>query len=185
VASSPSGDSDFSGVFFFMADEVLPKRSPLERFPQHVHALGMAVVELAALEITCVHLLAAILRTTEAVADAILMSSLATRARIDIIKSVALATLDDNNSKTIIELMTLCERLLNKRNKYVHGVWGAKDGKVKLVPLPKGDTKDIPIGELVTFVNQLRNAADTVESLTRSLLCRPHYTINILYNITE
>jgi hypothetical protein len=81
--------------------EILRGRSPLEDFPQHVHALGMAVVELAALEITCVHLLAALLQTTEAVADAILMSSTSTRARIDIIKSVVLAELSEGISVPI------------------------------------------------------------------------------------
>jgi hypothetical protein len=153
--------------------EILRGRSPLEDFPQHVHALGMAVVELAALEITCVHLLAALLQTTEAVADAILMSSTSTRARIDIIKSVVLAKLSEASSKPIVDLMNRCEKILNKRNTYVHGIWGVEHGKVKLVPIPKGEVREITINELADFVTKIRITADDVQNLTVSIFEAP------------
>jgi hypothetical protein len=70
--------------------------------------------------------------------------------------------------------MNRCEKILNKRNKYVHGIWGVEQGKVKLVPIPKGEIREIPISELVDFVNQIRRTADDVQNLTVSLFEGSH-----------
>lgn len=166
-------------------DENLRGRSPLERFPEHVRAIGMITIEMGTLEASCVHLLAAILRTTETVADAILTTPQSTRARLEIVKSVSDKLLREEDANKISTLMNKCDDALNKRNYIVHSVWGSDGTDVIVIPLPKGKIRKVTVQELLQQIDSLRRLADKVKELTNNLAFRPHYSVNITHNFSK
>lgn len=113
-------------------------RSPLDKFPEYTQAIGLIIVEMGVLEASCVHLLASLLRTTETVANSLLMTPQSTRARLDIIKSVSTKLLPVDSAREVSDTISKCEKALNKRNSIVHGIWGAREKTVFLIPIPDG-----------------------------------------------
>lgn len=187
ITSSRRRDISDSGISFsewaFDMRAPFKGRSPVTRFPEHAHALGMIIVEMGALEAASVHLQAAILRTTERVADALLMSSASTRARIDIIQNAADCLLLPEDAAKVKRLTKKSDKLLNKRNTLVHGVWGSNGESVSLIPIPKGNIREIHLNELNDIIELTRSCSDEIIYLCHALEHRPHYDVNISYNI--
>jgi hypothetical protein len=138
---------------------------------------------MGALEASCVHLLAAILRTTESVADAILMTPQSTRARLDIIRSVSRKMLSTDDSSEVISIVNKCDIALTKRNLIVHSVWGSDGKYVTVIPIPNGAPRTLTVDELRRQITSLRRLADEINILTYALLNRPNYNIHFTYNI--
>jgi hypothetical protein len=68
---------------------------------------------------------------------------------------------------------------------YVHGVWGIDFEKkaVVLIPIPKGTPRTAPLNELNDFIASIREITFGVQELAVDLSLRPHYIVNISYNI--
>jgi len=165
-------------------------KSPLEKFPDYVHTIGMLAIEMGNLEAVFVQLLAAILWTSEGTAAAILMTPKSTRARLDMVTNIATETLPKEGSEIVNKLVKQAIAILNKRNDIIHEIWGtSKDfSEVVRIPPPYGEPKHVPLNELTNDVERLRTLADEVHTfrliVEYEIRFRPHYQINVFYQIS-
>jgi len=150
--------------------------SPLEKFPDHVRAIGMITIEMGILEAGFVHVLAAILQTSEAVGAAILFSPKSTRARLDIIDNVANELLPVPHATLVHNIVKRGLTMLGKRNEFVHEVWGvSRDRKqVMRIPPPYGEPKAVELSELTRTLEEIRDLSDEVQRV-RCLLSDPQH----------
>jgi hypothetical protein len=70
------------------AEKLPPYQSTMERFPDHVKAIGMITVELANVEVMLAQLLGALLDRNTPIAEAIYFAPRATIARVAIVDDV-------------------------------------------------------------------------------------------------
>jgi hypothetical protein len=164
-----------------MSESTRKPYSPLERFPEHVKAIGMITIELGILEVMFTKLLSAILRTDEATGAIILMSTKSTRARLDIVLHTAKYLLAPEEFEAVKDVIKRGGKSLNKRNEFIHETWGISPGTdhVMRIPSPYGDPRQIKLAELTGEVEHLRHLSDQVSILAASLRSRPHYRVNI------
>jgi hypothetical protein len=164
-----------------------PRQSPLEKHPEYVTALGMIAIELANLEFVYSDMLGAILRIGRDTAKALYFTPKSSQARMETLESVIANVLEGS------PLLAPCEsfikrglRILNKRNAMLHDVWGvSKEDKTEVVRMtfPSGKRTPVKLTTLTDMIRDLRVLADEVTAGFEHLLLRPHYAINITYQV--
>jgi len=166
-----------------MADTI-PK-SPLERFPDYVQAIGMITIEMCNLEAALCHLLDAILRTDEGTAGSLFFSPKTTAGRLDMLKNISGRNLQPKDSQRVRGLVKRAEKLLRKRNDVVHEIWGVSRDRTKVmrIPLPYDEPKTVDLKDLTRDIVDLRILSNDVDTLTKALRSRPHYAVNVGYGI--
>jgi hypothetical protein len=164
-------------------------KSPLDDFPNYTRAIGLIIVELAAMETELLDLLAALLGLSQKAANAVFFTPKSTRARIDILANLTPRLIsDDKLCNKITDLVGNASKLLNHRNDYVHEVWGVDNGQVVWIPTDGRKARPVPISELTSFLHRIRALSDKLHwvrfEVAWFMFCRPHYRINVSYQIT-
>jgi hypothetical protein len=164
--------------------------SPLVKFPEHVHAIGMLTIEMGNLEVMFVQLLGTILRVPESMAAAILVTPRSTRSRLDIVVNVSAEVLSEKNLESVKGLVKRAIAILGKRNDIVHDFWAVSTDRTEVmqIPAPYGKPKPIRLGDLNLDIERLRRLADDVLEfrvrLYREMQMSPHYEVDIAYKIS-
>ena len=152
----------------------IPYQSTLERFPEHVKAIGMISIEMANLEIMLAEVLAAALNLPSEVAQAMYFAPQAAMARLSILEAVAEVAIPPAPRKDVNKFLGTARELIGTRNKHIHNAWAIhkETGKVQSSSLPirKGTEKPIPISDLKHLVTRLRKL------ITASTRLRPAFT---------
>jgi hypothetical protein len=170
-----------------------PKRPPfqssLEKYPEHVRAIGMISIESANLDIMFSDLLAAVLDIPEQISHAIFLTPRSATVRVEIFENVAkyafpiydTSKMDEepkklseevnrrqrNDRKRVEALLSRARAIANKRHQVIHEAWGlnVETLEVSRRPLPikpGSQFTPIPIGTLTTIIRDLRFLIDEV-----------------------
>jgi len=165
------------------------RRSPLARFADHVHAIGMVTVEMGNLELMFVHLLGTMLHIPEATAAAILVTPRATRSRLEVITNVAAEVLSKEQSRSVDRLAKKAIAILGKRNEIVHDFWGVSKDRTEVMrsPHPYGEPKPVKLTDLNQDIDRLRRLADEVldfsQRLADEMQLSPHCKVDVTHKI--
>lgn len=164
---------------------VLPPRSVLDKYPEHVQAIGMISVEIANLEILLGELLAALLHVDPHFGRLVYLTPQSFAGRLSILKNVTSDTLVENTSgrKHIDRLIEKAERLIVKRHRMIHDSWGTDATNPKKIvrrSLPYKESnpaKPVPISDLTDMVEDIRGLCDEVMKATKDAFASwPPYT---------
>ena len=104
-------------------------RSPLEKHPKFVHAIGMITIENASLESMLAELLGATLGIHLEIGRALFFTPKAAIARVDLIENVASASLA-NHPDVLTKVRAITKRskaVMGKRHKLIHSIWGVDE----------------------------------------------------------
>jgi hypothetical protein len=169
--------------------EAKPRVSPLERFPDHVRAIGSITIEMCTLEASLCHLLGAVLGIEEPLAGALFFSPKTTRGRIEMLENVIDELALGPPLKAVRDLVKRANKILNKRNDVVHEIWGVSKDRAEVFRItpPYREPRAVPLNELTQIIASLRRLADEIETLagTLRIVQRPHshYIVNITYGV--
>jgi hypothetical protein len=114
------------------AERLAPYQSILERFPDHVKAIGMSSIEIANLDIRLGELFGAILRIDKRAGAAIYLIPQSAIARLDMLKSLICAIYPEDTAdfKHLLSLHRRALQIKNKRDRLIHDAWGTNtDGE--------------------------------------------------------
>jgi hypothetical protein len=165
--------------------DIKPRVSPLERFPDHVRAIGMITIEMCNLEASLCHLLGAILAIEEPLAGALFFSPKTTRGRIEMLENVLDELASGPPLKVAGVLVKRANKILNKRNDVVHEIWGVSKDRTEVFRItpPYKKPRAVPLVELTQIINSLRRLADEVEALSSTIRVvqrsHSHYIVNV------
>lgn len=154
----PKGESRSSGL--------PPYQSMLERYPEHVKAIGMIAVEMTNVEVLLADLLGAMLNLRRPIAEAIYFSPQSTGPRLSIVKNAAKSALTPDMAKIVIDLTEEARSCQNTRNDLLHDSWGIDAATSKItrrkLPLHQHKGKVADIKALERLVMDLRHLATDI-----------------------
>lgn len=164
-----------------------PRQSSLERFPDHVAAIGMISIEVANLEIELGHLLGAMLHIAPEYGRLVYLTPHANLGRLAILENVSKHCFE-KKSKYIItaeKIIGKAKALIGKRHQFIHGAWGpsakAPGEDVYLLSLPMVEGRDprlVPLSELKETIKDLRTLGERTREFTADLYQQwPPYTL--------
>jgi hypothetical protein len=114
------------------AERSAPYQSILERFPDHVKAIGMSSIEIANLDIHLGELFGAILRIDKRAGAAIYLTPQSATARLDMLKALICAIYSDDTAdhKHLLSIYKRACKINTERNRLIHDAWGTNtDGE--------------------------------------------------------
>jgi hypothetical protein len=164
---------------------VLPPRSTLDRFPEHVQAIGMVSIETANLDFMLGELLGALLHIDASFGALVYLTPQSYSGRLQILENVAAYSLQPQTdvSKQIETIITKARAYIGKRHELIHESWGtAADDPTKVVRrrlpyIDKHPARAVPITELTDLIANTRELAEEVMLLTAQLFSEwPPYT---------
>ena len=137
--------------------------SAMERFPEHVSAIGMISIEIANLEIMLSLLLSHLLNVSGQLAHAVYFTPRANIARLEMITNVMSIVLAGDENKylrnKIEKLISRTTTVMGKRHDTIHNSWGAFMDDVARISLPHQKDeglKIVPITELTDLLRDIR-----------------------------
>jgi len=146
--------------------------SVMRRRPRYLSALGLILVETTGMEFLLGELLAAVMRTNQDVGVAIYHAPRSNTARLDILAS-AIDTVFFRGSlaqKHLNKIVNRARGCLERRNQYVHGLWGLSPNKRKVfVQFPPGPRKEVKLQDLKNLVRDLQTISTEAEMHKRAM----------------
>jgi hypothetical protein len=160
-----------------------PTKSVLEQHPDHVHAIGMVSIEVANLEINLGELLAALLHIDPYFGRVIYLTPHSFYGRLAILKNIVEDHINDGTEGRahLEDLIERAEKVLGKRNEYIHNTWGTSPQSPRHVVrqeiTQRTRAKLVPINELKELVEDIRELSDDVARTTEEAFAAwPPYT---------
>ena len=149
------------------AERIAPYQSILERFPDHVKAIGMSSIEIANLDIHLGELFGAILRIDKRAGAAIYLIPQSAIASLDMLKSLIDAIYPDDTSqrKHLISLYKRALQVKNKRDRLVHDAWGTNTDGEPVRRDIKADKPMVRVG-----IEELNEDIYNIRSLTTDVI---------------
>lgn len=148
----------------------LPK-STLERFPEHVKAIGMVSIEIGNLDMRLGELLAALLMLPTFLGQAVYFTPRAAIGRIEVVENVIRITTKPGTTprRTLEALMRRAKAVVGKRHAQIHHAWGVSkenSDEIRSLPLPAvADTsgKEVSLAELNRLIEDIRQLTEDLE----------------------
>jgi hypothetical protein len=149
----------------------------------------MIAVELANLEFVLSDLLACLLRLDRKTTKTIYFTPKSTQARLETLMGVVDGVLsqEPDLKRRCGALVKRAMGIVTKRNGWLHDIWGvSKDDpkEIMLMAFPGGTKRPIQLQTLTDMIRDLRVLADEVWALYSHLALRPHYKVNVTYQIS-
>jgi len=140
--------------------------SVMRRRPRYLSALGLVIVETTGMEFLLGELLGAVLRTDPAIGVAMYHAPKSNTARLDIlVAAIGNALVDGSQAQKHLEkLVKRARGCLNRRNEYVHGLWGLSPNRRKvLVRSPPAKPKEVKLQDLKYLARDLQAVSTEAE----------------------
>jgi hypothetical protein len=124
-----------------------PFQSVLERFPDHVKAIGMVSVEVANLDIHLGYLFAEILRIPGNVGEEIFLTPKSAFGRLDLLNTAVEQMMEDKSvwKKHLKNIHKRAASIINHRHSMIHDSWGINVHGSVVRRSIRGDSEKIPV----------------------------------------
>lgn len=150
-----------------------PFQSSMERFPDHVKAIGMISVEVANMDIFLGYLFAAILQIVGSVGREIFLTPKSATARLDLLETAINEVISDKSErkKLLLSIHRRAWNIVEKRQKMMHDSWGINVEGIAVRQPIRGRSKMTPVllGQLETMVSDIRKLIEDIRLHTAKL----------------
>lgn len=137
-----------------------PFQSVLERFPDHVKAIGMISVEVANLDIHLGFLFSVILRIPYNVGREIFLTPKSASARLELLETAFRGMIVDGSvgRKHLETIHKRAANIINKRHSMMHDSWGMnEEGLVVRGSIRNNEKTPVPLNELEKVIADIRS----------------------------
>lgn len=136
-------------------------RSPLEKYPKYVRAIGMISIENASLESILGEMLGALLGIHPQIGHTLFFTPKAAIARLDLLENVVELSIakDATLSKKVRAIIKRSKAAIGKRHEVIHSLWAINElpgPPVARMSFPKWGGADVELQELTDLVRDYR-----------------------------
>jgi hypothetical protein len=150
-----------------------PFQSSMERFPDHVKAIGMISIEVGNMDIFLGYLFAAILQIDGSVGKEIFITPNSATARLTLLETAIKEVLVDESEgkRLLLSIHKRAWNIVEKRQKMMHDSWGVNvEGMAVRQPIRgRGKMTLVPLAQLETMNSDIRTLVEAIRFHTDKL----------------
>jgi hypothetical protein len=149
-------------------------KSPLEKYPKHVQAIGMISIEHASLESMLAELLGAVIGVYLPIGTTLFYTPKSSIARLELISNVAPETMGRNPEllRQIKAVIKRSKAVMGKRHDIIHSLWAETDHggyPVARITFPHWGGGEVPITVLSEVIRDYRQLIEEVGPLVNAV----------------